>query len=160
MGGCITLRSMVVSKDIKAGVIWGGVVASYEDLFTRWRRRNVPTTTPSTRGGGWRQDLTRLFGEPDANPEFWHTLSANYYLSDISGPLQLHHGRSDTSVPVEFSEILESQMKEAGKPVEIFTYPGDDHDISSSFGTAITRSVKFFDTYLKTQPSGSEESAS
>ncbi|MCA1554884.1 MAG: alpha/beta fold hydrolase, partial [Chloroflexi bacterium] len=29
MGGQITLRAMVVSKDIKAGVIWGGVVAPF-----------------------------------------------------------------------------------------------------------------------------------
>ena len=32
-GGGITLKSMVVSKDIKAGVIWAGVVGSYEDLL-------------------------------------------------------------------------------------------------------------------------------
>ena len=40
MGGHITLRSMVVSRDIKAGVIWGGVVASYADLLNNWRRRS------------------------------------------------------------------------------------------------------------------------
>ena len=38
MGGHITLRSMVTTKDIKAGVIWAGVVASYPDLMSRWRR--------------------------------------------------------------------------------------------------------------------------
>ncbi|HXD11773.1 MAG TPA: alpha/beta fold hydrolase, partial [Anaerolineales bacterium] len=37
MGGYITLRSMVITKDIKAGVIWAGVVASYPDLLTKWR---------------------------------------------------------------------------------------------------------------------------
>ena len=35
MGGQLTLRAMVVSKDIKAGVIWGGVVAPYPDIFAR-----------------------------------------------------------------------------------------------------------------------------
>jgi len=35
MGGSVTLRAMVVSKDIKAGVIWGGVVAPYPDIFGR-----------------------------------------------------------------------------------------------------------------------------
>lgn len=35
MGGYITLRSMVVSPDIKAGVIWAGVVGTYPDLFAR-----------------------------------------------------------------------------------------------------------------------------
>ena len=38
MGGHITLRSMVTTQDIKAGVIWAGVVASYPDLMSRWRR--------------------------------------------------------------------------------------------------------------------------
>ena len=34
MGGHITLRAMVTHGDIKAGVIWAGVVASYTaDLF-------------------------------------------------------------------------------------------------------------------------------
>ncbi len=35
MGGYITLRAMVVSDEIDAGVIWGGVVAPYPDLFNR-----------------------------------------------------------------------------------------------------------------------------
>ncbi|MCE7939430.1 MAG: alpha/beta fold hydrolase, partial [Chloroflexi bacterium CFX6] len=34
MGGYITLRSMVVTDTIRAGVIWAGVVASYPDLMT------------------------------------------------------------------------------------------------------------------------------
>ena len=38
MGGYITVRSMVTAGDIKAGVIWAGVVASYPDLMERWRR--------------------------------------------------------------------------------------------------------------------------
>ena len=42
MGGHITLRAMVVSRDIKAGVIWGGVAASYADLLNNWRRRSPP----------------------------------------------------------------------------------------------------------------------
>ncbi len=55
MGGQITLRAMVVSDDIKAGVIWGGVVGSYADLLEYWHRpdTNEPTPTPDptrTRG--------------------------------------------------------------------------------------------------------------
>lgn len=149
LGGHITLRNMVVSEDVKAGVIWAGVVGSYEDLFERWRRRGVPSGTPSRRGGSWRQQLAAQFGEPDENPQFWASLSANSYLSNISGPLQLHHGTADTSVPVEFSEKLAEQMKASGKEVELFTYPGDDHNISANFGSAMQRSVTFFDKHLK-----------
>ncbi|MBP7832880.1 MAG: alpha/beta fold hydrolase, partial [Candidatus Levybacteria bacterium] len=34
MGGTITQRALVISPDIKAAVIWGGVVGSYEDIYT------------------------------------------------------------------------------------------------------------------------------
>jgi len=149
LGGFVTLRSMVVSKDIKAGVIWAGVVGSYEDLFSRWRRRNIPSTTPGSRGGSWRQQLSREYGEPDKNPEFWHSLSANYFLADISGPLQLHHGTADNSVPLEFSEKLVQQMKNIGKEADLFTYSGDDHNLSAYFNSAMQRSVEFFNKYLK-----------
>lgn len=153
MGGHITLRNMVTNKDIKAGVIWAGVVASYPDLINRWRRGASPVPgmpTPSPSGARrWRQALVEEFGTPEQNPSFWNSISANAYLKDISGPLQLHHGTADTSVPVEFSEILEQQMKSAGKEVELFTYPGDDHDITSSFGIAMNRSVEFFNKHLK-----------
>lgn len=117
MGGHITLRSMVVSKDIKAGVIWGGVVASYADLLNNWRRRS-PSVTPSVLPGNtsrsWRVNLVREFGEPEANPGFWNSISATSYLSDISGPLQLHHGEADRSVPPAFSIKLNDLMQQAG----------------------------------------------
>lgn len=151
MGGHITLRSMVVSKDIKAGVIWAGVVASYPDLLARWRRAtSTPSPFPTTSNrGGWRRDLIRQFGTPEENPEFWNSISSNSYLADISGPLQLHHGTADHSVPYEFSEILAKQMKDAGKEVELYIYPGDEHDIPINFSTAMNRSVEFFDKHLK-----------
>jgi len=149
MGGFITLRSMVASKDIKAGVIWAGVVASYPDLINKWRRPGItPFPTSSTRGG-WRRELIAQYGTPEDNPEFWNALSANSYLSDISGPVQLHHGTADHSVPTEFSEILSEQLKAVEKTVELYIYQGDEHDIPNNFGTAMTRSVAFFDTYLK-----------
>ena len=78
MGGYLTLRAMVISPDVKAGVIWAGVVASYPDLLTRWRRSDRPTSTPSPTGGRrWRTDWLSQFGSPDENPDFWNAVSAN-----------------------------------------------------------------------------------
>lgn len=151
MGGYITLRTMVISKDIKAGVIWAGVVASYSDLLNNWRRRN-PSPSPlpgNINPRGWRQALVTEFGEPQENPQFWNSISATSFLGDISGPIQLHHGTSDSSVPIAFSEKLAGLLKEQGKTVELYTYPGDDHNIGQNLSPALQRSVKFFDTYLK-----------
>lgn len=151
MGGHITLESMVVNPDIKAGVIWAGVVGSYEDLFERWRRRSGPTPTPNpySQRGRWRRELAEMFGDPNQNPEFWQSLSATSFLDDISGPVQLQHGTADSSVPVEFSRSLEKLLSDAGKEVELFEYPGDDHNISANLSLALNRSVEFFDRYLK-----------
>lgn len=154
MGGHITLESMVVSEDIKAGVIWAGVVGSYQDIFSMWGNRNrepgepQPTPTPGGRGW-WRYEMSQIHGSPEGNPEFWDSLSATTYLDDISGPIQLHHGTADSSVDVELSELLDERMRNAGKEVETFIYQGDDHNLSANLSLALRRSVEFFDEYLK-----------
>jgi dipeptidyl aminopeptidase/acylaminoacyl peptidase len=151
MGGSITLRAMVTTGDIKAGVIWAGVVGSYQDMLERWRRRtgDAATPTPSSGGRRWRQDLVARYGTPEENPTFWDSISPTSYVSDLSGPLQLHHGTADTSVPIEFSELLVQRVEAVGGVVEYFSYPGDNHNISKNLGTALQRSVAFFDKYVK-----------
>jgi len=149
MGGHIALRSMVTTKDIKVGVIWAGVVASYSDLFYNWRRSLPfrPTLPPSHLG--WRQLMTAEYGEPVDNPEFWNSLSATNFLDDLSGPIQLHHGTADESVPHEFSQNLAKKLKEHKQPHELYLYSGDDHNLAQNFNLAMERSVNFFDKYLK-----------
>ena len=149
MGGYITLRSMVITSDVKAGVIWAGVVGSYEDLLYNWRRGTSSSSDSQPRPGSWRATYTGLYGTPEENPAFWNSISANTYLSEISGPIQLHHGTADTDVPVEFSEKLFYQMLDARQYVELFTYDGDNHNISTNFSAAMQRTIEFFDRYVR-----------
>ena len=148
MGGYLTLRAMVISDQVKAGVIWAGVVASYPDMINRWRR-STPFPTPSATARRWRTTWMEEFGSPEANPEFWQSVSANSYLQDLSGPLQLHHGTADEEVPLEFSQTLLDQVQAAGKQAELFTYEGDNHNLSGYFTTAMNRTIEFFDSILK-----------
>jgi dipeptidyl aminopeptidase/acylaminoacyl peptidase len=148
MGGYITLRAMVIDKNIKAGVIWAGVVGSYPDLFNRGTQTPVPNATPSFRGL-WRSELIETYGSPNENPGFWNSISANAFLSDLSGPIQLHHGSGDETVPVINSEILYQQILDADKTVEIYLYPNDNHNLSNNFSLAMQRTIAFFDRYLK-----------
>jgi len=157
MGGYITLRSMVITDTIKAGVIWAGVVGPYPNLFQR------PTATPTPEGATpeptstgtpsfnrrWRAELAETYGTPEENPEFWDSISSPAFVSDISGPIQLHHGTADHSVPLAASEYLYQAMQDADAPVELFTYPGDDHNLAQSFGLAMQRTLEFFDKYVK-----------
>jgi dipeptidyl aminopeptidase/acylaminoacyl peptidase len=140
---------MVITKDVKAGVIWAGVVASYKDLLYNWRRTGSFTPSPSSRGAGWRDGWIQLYGTPEENPAFWDSISTNSYLADLSGPLQLHHGTADEDVPVAFSTNLAIAVRDAGGLAELYPYDGDNHNLSNYFTTAMNRTIAFFDTYLK-----------
>jgi dipeptidyl aminopeptidase/acylaminoacyl peptidase len=153
MGGNITLRAMVVSDEIKAGVIWGGVVVSYPDLVDLWWRAGDSSTAPTQQANrrrfSWRTELTEIYGSFEENPEFWASISANSYAADLSGPIQLHHGTADESVPYELSEVLYSEITAVNLPVEIYLYEGDNHNISNFFWSAMQRTVEFFDAHVK-----------
>jgi dipeptidyl aminopeptidase/acylaminoacyl peptidase len=152
MGGFLTLRAMVISQDVKAGVIWAGVVGSYPDMLTRWRRTgstpSIQPTTPAT-ARRWRQQWVAEYGTPEENPEFWSSVSANTYLNELSGPVQLHHGTNDEDVPTYFSEELAQQIQAVEGTVELYVYPGDNHNIANYFSQAMINQIAFFDRYLK-----------
>lgn len=153
MGGNITLRDIVVNtKDIKAAVIWGGVVGSYDDLMNNWHRtvRFQPSAREMAQRNNYRQRLTETYGTPSTNPAFWNAIDPTQFLSDITTPVQLHTGGEDEEVPVAFSAGLNEKLLKAGKTVEYYDYPGGDHNIASpNFELAMSRSVAFFDKYLK-----------
>lgn len=152
MGGFLTLRAMVISADIKAGVIWSGVVGSYPDMICCWHHPApadpTPTPNPNFRSG-WRTSWQNLYGTPAENPEFWASISANSYLTGLSGPIQIHHDIGDSEVPVKFSQDLYQEILTVGKTAEYYEYPGDDHNIANYFNLAMQRTIEFFDRYLK-----------
>lgn len=147
MGGYLTLRAMVISDQVKAGVIWAGVVASYPDMLYNWRRTGSFTPRPGSIN--WRQTWVAQYGTPEQNPAFWNAISANNYLADLSGPLQLHHGTLDEDVPLSFSVRLAEQARAAGQTADLYVYEGDNHNISKYFSTAMGRTIAFFDSVLK-----------
>ncbi|BDP43231.1 hypothetical protein DAETH_32000 [Deinococcus aetherius] len=142
MGGFLTLRAMVIDRSIKAGVIWAGVVGDYDQIMNEWNSP-VPASIPR-RVLELREKAVAKYGTPKANPAFWNTLSANSYLRDLSGPLQLHIGTTDEDVPVAFHTSLVGQLRSVGKPVQSYVYPGDNHDLTRNLYTALARSVAFF----------------
>lgn len=162
MGGQLVLRAMVVSSAIKAGVIWGGVVTPYPDIIARWGRMRFggPTAAGETTSTGaswwgfgvWVEEFSAAYGAPEANPGFWATISPNSYLAELSGPIQLHHSTTDEMVPLAWAQTLETELSAVGvQPHELYTYEGDNHNISANFDAAMQRTIAFFDTYVKGQ---------
>jgi dipeptidyl aminopeptidase/acylaminoacyl peptidase len=153
MGGFLTLRALVLTHEIKAAVIWGGVVGSYKDMSdVWWSKRKVLSFTPSARelqsNRPTRESFIKEYGAPNNTP-FWNAISSTTYLKDITTPLQLHQGLSDEEVPPILSQKLYKEMKKIGKNVELYTYERADHNISQSFNLAMEHSVNFFNSYLK-----------
>lgn len=53
-------------------------------------------------------------GRPDLVSDFWRAVSANSYLEDLSGSIQIHHGMADASVDWRISEIFHNQLEDLG----------------------------------------------
>ncbi len=144
MGGNITLRAMVVDPNIKAGVIWGGVVAPYSDILNNWTHRpGAEAPPPNARKN--RQEILAKFGTPKSNPDFWNAIDPTSFLKDLNGrPIQIHHSTTDEEVPYAFGTTLSKKLKAEGENATFFAYPGDNHNISKNLSTALRRSVEFF----------------
>ena len=122
--------------------------------MSRWRRPVPARCRPAARR--WRDDFvantarpsrTRRSGPRSRRAAIWLTFRVR---------LQLHHGTADESVPTEFSQTLYQQVQAAklSVPVEYYEYPGDNHNLSKSFNTAMQRSIAFFDVREKRGPAG------
>ncbi len=137
-GGLLGLRAIVITDKIKASVFWAGVVGSYEDMLETYYSRIdfLQRLAPM---------VIEEFGLPSENPKYWNRIDPFSYLDLVSGPVQLHHGTSDSSVPVELSVSLNAALLEAGKEAELFQYPGADHNLyGADFDAAMARTVEFF----------------
>ncbi|PIS15692.1 alpha/beta hydrolase [Candidatus Roizmanbacteria bacterium CG09_land_8_20_14_0_10_41_9] len=161
MGGNIILRAMVTTKDIKAGAIWAGVVGTYDEIMNEWRR-GLPQRSTGEQAtqhiSSIRQNLEKTYGSLEGNPSFWHSIDPRFYLKDISGPIQLHQGTADETVPKEFSLSLRDDLLKQKKTVEYYEYEGADHNISSpSFEVAMQRSIDFFNKYVKSSSAKATE---
>ena len=146
MGGYLTLRAMVVTKDIRAGCIWAGVVGTYAEIADLWFSRQVNGTGEEAQS--WRDEFFGKNGTPEMNPIFWDAISATSYLKDLSGPIQLHHADADTDVPISLSRKLNERIRAANRSVELFEYKGDNHNLSANFEKVMDRSISFFQRYL------------
>jgi uncharacterized protein len=154
-GGHIVVRAMVVDKKIKAGVIWGGVVGSYENLLAKWpsywelTHTQKPTKATGNPKSDWRSYLQNTYGNPNENPASWQEISATSYLSDIAGPIQLHHAKQDTWVPSILSEDFYNALQSNDKYAELYTYQSTDHNLIVEYDVAMRRSLAFFNTHVK-----------
>ncbi len=159
MAGNLVLRSMEVSDQIKAGVIWAGAVYSYQD-FAKYRISDNSYVRPSQPEQSQVEDPNRLnSGQLDilrSDPNtinfsdpLWTSISLTANLHYLTAPLQIHHAVNDSVVNIGYSRDLGSALKADQKTYEYYEYQGGGHNISDPyFTTAMQRTIDFFKKYL------------
>lgn len=159
MAGNVTLRAMLVSSDIKAGVIWAGAVYSYED-FAKYKISDssyVHRPFDSKEGASQQNretspEIQKIRLNPasiDFSNPLWQSISLTNNIRYLSAPLQIHHSLNDSIVNIGYSRDLISVLKASNKPHEFYEYAGGGHNIESPyFEQAMDRTVKFFNRGL------------
>lgn len=158
MSGNVALRTAVVAEDLKAVVIWGGAVYSYED-FAKYRlndssyqpRPTPSPTTESTESASRRssREIVAEYGEMSLQSAFWQQMAPVSYLADLEAAVQLHHAENDTVVTIGYSRDLATALDAAQKEHELYEYASGGHDIEgSAFNTAMQRTIAFYKKHL------------
>ena len=156
MAGNLVLRAMLVSDEIKAGVIWAGAVYSYKD-FGEYRLNDNSYSAQRTpqpddpRLEGLREnspEIRKMREDPesvDFSSDFWKSISLTQNLNYLNSPIQLHHSVNDDVVNVGYSRDLVTEAELQDKDITLYEYSGGGHNINSPyFEQAIQRTVDFF----------------
>ena len=134
MGGGVVLDALVAKPHLaRAAVLYSPVSSLASDTYRRWVAGDPAL----------RERVTGAFGTPATRPAFWRQASARTYLSRVAVPVQIHHGTADPVCPVRWSEATDRALREAGKDVTLYEYPGEDHRFDRSWRTFMHRSVTF-----------------
>jgi dienelactone hydrolase len=85
-------------------------------------------------GHGYRSGETRYLraatGADKGGDKVLHDISPLRLADQADAPVLLVHGKDDTRVPIEQSELMAAALKHAGKPYDYVVLPGEDHFLS------------------------------
>jgi dipeptidyl aminopeptidase/acylaminoacyl peptidase len=74
----------------------------------------------------------RFWGVEEQGNDALSAISPFAHLDAVAAPVLLIHGRADTVVPYEQSEVMLNALKKANKPVEMVNLKHEDHWLSNS----------------------------
>lgn len=143
LGGHVSLRAAVSSPAIKATAYLSGVVGSISDILYNWPNSPMPSDLPSVVQSK-REELLNKYGDPKSNPNFWDSASAINYVKYITGVSLVYTSTNDGVVPPSFSQRLTDALRQASKPVDFFTTPGNDHLFAQNQAAVVSHIVEFF----------------
>lgn len=140
MGGGVTTRAIVIDARIKAAILYAPVSADDGEVLARW-------------GGGSRAatdgPLDEIYRQASRDPEFLRLTSPIHYLHLASAAVQIHQGTADRTTPPQWARAIRDGLQAAGKSVEYFEYPGQDHAFEGdSWQLFMERTLEFLEHHL------------
>jgi dipeptidyl aminopeptidase/acylaminoacyl peptidase len=135
MGGGISIRTITISPDVRAVVLYGSMSGDETKNLNRFGRRS---------------NATRPRPETTVPADMWHLISPVFYYHQIQAAVSIHHGDQDDSVPLQWSLDLCGQLRVLKKNVECFIYTGQPHTFRGQGDQLfIQRMTTFFNAHLK-----------
>lgn len=125
VGGSYGGYAALAGAALDAGVYRCAVsFAGLADLrrFVEWSR--------DQNGRGAYRYWNRFMGATDSRDAALVQISPAAQVHKVDIPILLIHGKDDTVVPLEQSQIMADALRRAGKPVELVVQPGADHWLS------------------------------
>jgi len=105
--------SVAVLSDLKRFLRWTNEYREYRDNFEQ-------------------RYWDRFMGVSGPDDPALRAISPIEHINAVTAPVLLIHGRDDTVVPFEQSEVMANALKHAGKSVEFVTLKHEDHWLSRS----------------------------
>jgi dipeptidyl aminopeptidase/acylaminoacyl peptidase len=119
-GGYAALSGAAVTPDLyRAAVSLAGV--SDLEAFLKYTRRKGGTD--SAQYEYW----SGLIGDPESDSAAISAASPRLRAAGIRAPILLMHGTADEVVPIAQSRMMKEALDQAGKPVRLLVFEGEDH---------------------------------
>lgn len=136
MGGGVMLKALAIEPGLFAsGVAWGSVSSLEAENFEHF-------IAPDADRAELRAQMQRRHGLPEDDPAFWRALSPRPYFDQITEPVLLVHGRSDSTCPPAWSRATQRALTRAGVDSQLQWYD-DEHAFGPAFFPAMERTVRF-----------------
>jgi dipeptidyl aminopeptidase/acylaminoacyl peptidase len=135
MGGGIAARAMVVSKMFHAVVLLAPISSDNNELV-------MDPLGGETAGIDTELAVSILQSVNDEN--LLNALSPKNYYAQVTAPVSIHTGTADDIAPTAWAKAIRDGLKQAGKSVEYYEYPGQGHVITGDLQKVLDERVLNF----------------
>lgn len=137
MGGGVVMKALIAEPGlVQAASLWASVSSLEGENFNQF-----------TRGDARAAAIVQEHGLPEDRPAFWRAASARPYLSSITEPVLIVHGRLDDTCPPRWARATQAAMQRAGVESTLEWYD-DGHAFGPAFTAAMDRTIRYFDNRL------------